>query len=158
MKTLPFGLILMGLPRKNINGFYELELVIILPHSSNFWRVSHLFTFLGRHSIIARSQDTDSVFLKKILISISNFSLHRKNVVEKKVILGEKVKTNLIDRADAKVCQTTFFKQIFFFNKKSWKICWLMFSTCLPLWWAFVKVKFFLWIKLVHHASLDSTG
>ena len=29
--VLPFGLILMGLPRKNINGFYELELVIILP-------------------------------------------------------------------------------------------------------------------------------
>ena len=39
--------------------------------------------------------------------------------MEKKVILGEKVKTNLIDRADAKVCQTTFFKQIFFFNKKN---------------------------------------
>ena len=51
--------------------------------------------------------------------NVSNFSLHRKNVVgKKKVILGEKVKTNLIDRADAKVCQTTFFKQIFFFNKK----------------------------------------
>ena len=31
MKTFPFGLILMGLPRNNINGFYELELVIILP-------------------------------------------------------------------------------------------------------------------------------
>ena len=38
-------------------------------------------------------------------------------------------------------------------EKKSWKICWLMFTSLMGI----CKSEIFLWIKLVHHASLGST-
>ena len=145
MKTLPFGLILMGLPRKNINGFYELELVIILK--------SVPFIYLFRPPFINSkvSGYTDSVF------SVENsyfyftpptefriFHCIEKMLWKKRLFWVKRWKRIWLIEPMQKYVRLHFSSRFSFKKeKKSWKICWLMFSTCLPLWWAFVKVKFF---------------